>query len=103
MATPPPGERTTDIASLEVSDFLNFQQLETKRTYLRPRNRLCEEVERGMGKIGEITLELDKDAKKASKESLNNLFSYVNKGKNEITILEEAKRATKVKVTIETA
>ncbi|MCJ7768778.1 hypothetical protein MUP79_10355 [Candidatus Bathyarchaeota archaeon] len=55
-----------------------------------------------MGKIGEITLELDKDTKKAAKESLNNLFSYVSKGKNEITILEDAKRAAKVKVTIET-
>jgi len=55
-----------------------------------------------MPKVGEITLELDKDAKKNAKESLNSLFSYVSKGKNEITILEDAKKAAKVKVTIET-
>jgi hypothetical protein len=55
-----------------------------------------------VGKVGEITLELDKDAKKNAKESLNSLFSYVSKGKNEITILEDAKKAAKVKVTIET-
>lgn len=55
-----------------------------------------------MGKVGEITLELDKDAKKNARESLNSLFSYVSKGKNEITILEDAKKAAKVKVTIET-
>ncbi len=55
-----------------------------------------------MAKIGEITLDLDKDIKKDAKESLNNLFSYVSKGKNEITILEGAKKATKVKVTLET-
>jgi hypothetical protein len=55
-----------------------------------------------VGKVGEITLELDKDAKKNARESLNSLFSYVSKGKNEITILEDAKKAAKVKVTIET-
>jgi len=55
-----------------------------------------------VGKIGEVTLELDKDTKKDAKESLNSLFSYVSKGKNEITILEETKKAAKVKVTIET-
>lgn len=55
-----------------------------------------------MGKVGEITLELDRDVKKDAKESLNSLFSYVSKGKNEVTILEETKKATKVKVTIET-
>jgi hypothetical protein len=55
-----------------------------------------------VGKVGEITLELEKDAKKNAKESLNSLFSYVSKGWNEITILEDAKKATKVKVTIET-
>jgi len=55
-----------------------------------------------VGKVGEITLELDKDAKKNAKESLNSLFSYVSKGKNEITILEDAMKAAKVKVTIET-
>jgi hypothetical protein len=53
-------------------------------------------------KVGEITLELDKDVKKNAKESLNSLFSYVSKGKNEITILQDAKKAAKVKVTIET-
>jgi len=53
-------------------------------------------------KVGEVTLELNKDAKKNAKESLNSLFSYVSKGKNEITILEDAKKAAKVKVTIET-
>ena len=55
-----------------------------------------------MVKVGEVTLELNKDAKKNAKESLNSLFSYVSKGKNEITILEDAKKAAKVKVTIET-
>ena len=55
-----------------------------------------------MGKIGEITLELNKDVKKDSKESLNSLFSGESKRRSEITMLEEAKRATKVKVTIET-
>lgn len=55
-----------------------------------------------MGKIGEVTLELGKDVKKDAKESLNGLFSGVSRGRYEITILEEAKKATKVKVTIET-
>ena len=55
-----------------------------------------------MAKIGEITLDLDKDVKKDAKESLESLFSYTNRRRNEVIILEEAKRATKVKVTIET-
>ncbi|MEM3382683.1 MAG: hypothetical protein QXF43_04005 [Nitrososphaerales archaeon] len=55
-----------------------------------------------MGKIGEITLALNKDVKKDVKESLNSLFSGGDRGRKEITILEEAKKAAKVKVTIET-
>lgn len=55
-----------------------------------------------MGKIGEIVLELDRDVKKDAKESLNSLFSGGSRGKKEVTILEDAKKATKVKVTIET-
>jgi len=55
-----------------------------------------------MAKIGEITLDLDKDVKKDAKESLESLFSYVSRRRNEVTILGEAKRATKVKVTMET-
>ena len=55
-----------------------------------------------MAKIGEITLDLDKDVKKDAKESLESLFSYTSRRRNEVTILEEAKRATKVKVTMET-
>ena len=54
-----------------------------------------------MGKIGEITIDLNKDVKKDSKESLNNLFYGVSM-RSLITILEDAKKATKVKVTIET-
>jgi len=59
------------------------------------------EVMSGMGKIGEITIDLNKDVKKDSKESLNNLFYGVSM-RSLITILEDAKKATKVKVTIET-
>jgi hypothetical protein len=55
-----------------------------------------------VGKIGEITLELNKDLKKDAKESLNSLFSGGSRGRNEVTVLEEAKKGTKVKVTIET-
>lgn len=55
-----------------------------------------------MGKVGEITLDLDRDVKKDGKESLNSLFSWQSKGKNGITILQDTKKATKVKVTIET-
>ena len=55
-----------------------------------------------MAKIGEITLDLDKDVKKDAKESLDSLFSYVSRGRKEVTILQEAKKATKVKVTMET-
>ena len=55
-----------------------------------------------MAKIGEITLDLYKDVKKDAKESLESLFSYTDRRRNEVTILEEAKRATKVKVTMET-
>ena len=55
-----------------------------------------------MAKIGEITLDLDKDVKKDAKESLDNLFSYASRGRKEVTILQEAKKATKVKVTLET-
>jgi len=55
-----------------------------------------------MAKIGEITLDLDRDVKKDAKESLDSLFSYVSRGRKEVTILGEAKRATKVKVTMET-
>lgn len=55
-----------------------------------------------MAKIGEITLDLDKDVKKDAKENLESLFSYTSRRRNEVTILQEAKRATKVKVTMET-
>ena len=55
-----------------------------------------------MAKIGEITLDLDKDVKKDTKESLDSLFSYVSRGRKEVTILQETKKATKVKVTMET-
>jgi len=55
-----------------------------------------------MAKIGEITLDLDRDVKKDAKESLDSLFSYVSRGRREVTILQEAKKATKVKVTMET-
>jgi hypothetical protein len=55
-----------------------------------------------MAKIGEITVDLDKDVKKDAKESLESLFSYVSRGRREVTILEEAKKAAKVKVTMET-
>jgi len=59
-------------------------------------------VRKRVGKLGEITLDLNRDVKKDAKESLNSLFSGGSRGKKEITILEEAKKATKVKVTIET-
>lgn len=55
-----------------------------------------------MAKIGEITLDLNNDVKKDAKESLDNLFAYTSRNRKEITILQEAKKATKVKVTIET-
>jgi hypothetical protein len=55
-----------------------------------------------MAKIGEITLDLDKDVKKDAKENLDSLFSYVSRGRREVAILGEAKKATKVKVTMET-
>jgi len=55
-----------------------------------------------MAKIGEITLDLDRDVKKDAKESLDSLFSYVSRGRKEVTVLQEAKKATKVKVTMET-
>jgi len=55
-----------------------------------------------MAKIGEITLDLDRDVKKDAKESLDSLFSYASRGRREVTILQEAKKATKVKVTMET-
>jgi hypothetical protein len=55
-----------------------------------------------MGKIGEVTLELNKDVKKGAKDSLDSLFNYSALRKSDIVILEEAKRAAKVKVTIET-
>jgi hypothetical protein len=55
-----------------------------------------------MAKIGEITLDLDKDVKKDTKERLDSLFSSASRGRNEVTILGEAKKATKVKVTMET-
>ena len=55
-----------------------------------------------MGKIGVVTLELNKDAKKDAKESLDSLFDYTALRKSDIVILEEAKKAAKVKVTIET-
>ena len=55
-----------------------------------------------MAKRGEITLDLEKDVQKDAKESLESLFSYTNRRRNEVTILEEAKRATKVKITMET-
>ena len=52
-----------------------------------------------MVKLGEVTLDLGKDVKKDAKENLNGLFSGY---RNEITILADEKKATKVKVTIET-
>ncbi len=55
-----------------------------------------------MAKIGEITLDLYNDLKKDEKESLERLFSYGDRSRREIAILQEAKKATKVKVTIET-
>ncbi|NHV96585.1 MAG: hypothetical protein HA494_02180 [Thaumarchaeota archaeon] len=55
-----------------------------------------------MGKVGEITLTVDKDFKKDAKASLNDLFSGKERGRKEITILEDVKKAAKVKVTIET-
>jgi flagellin-specific chaperone FliS len=55
-----------------------------------------------MAKIGEITLDLDKDIKKDAKESLDSLFSYASKRTTGVTMLGEAKKATKVKVTLET-
>jgi len=60
------------------------------------------EVMSGMGKIGEITIDLNKDVKKDAKESLNSLFYGVSM-RSLITILEDAKKATKVKIIIETA
>jgi len=55
-----------------------------------------------VGKVGEITLTVDKDFRKDAKVSLNDLFSGREKGRKEIAILEDVKKAAKVKVTIET-
>jgi hypothetical protein len=55
-----------------------------------------------MAKLGEITLDLAKDVKKDAKESLDSLFSFASRGRKEVTVLEEAKKAAKVKVTLET-
>jgi hypothetical protein len=55
-----------------------------------------------MAKIGEITLDLDRDVKKDAKESLESLFSFASRGRREVSILQEAKKATKIKVTMET-
>jgi RNA-binding protein YlmH len=55
-----------------------------------------------VGKVGEITLTVDKDFRKDAKVSLNDLFSGKERGRKEIAILEDVKKAAKVKVTIET-
>jgi hypothetical protein len=55
-----------------------------------------------VGKVGEITLTVDKDFRKDAKASLNDLFSGKERGRKEIAILEDVKKAAKVKVTIET-
>ena len=56
-----------------------------------------------MAKIGEITLELSKDIKKGDKVCLNDILSFTEREKRDITVAEDAKKGAKIKLTIETA
>ncbi|MEM2082642.1 MAG: hypothetical protein QXK34_02755 [Candidatus Bathyarchaeia archaeon] len=56
-----------------------------------------------LAKIGEITLELNKDIKKGDKVCLNDILSFTEREKRDITVSEDAKKGAKIKLTIETA
>jgi len=56
-----------------------------------------------LAKLGEIVLALDRDIKKDDKVSLNDMLSWDERNKKDITFSEEAKKGAKVKLIIETA
>jgi len=56
-----------------------------------------------LAKVGEIALVLDKDIKKGDKVSLNDILSWDERNKKDISISEDAKKGGKIKLTIETA
>jgi hypothetical protein len=56
-----------------------------------------------LAKVGEITLVLDKDIKKGDKVSLNDILSWDERNKKDISISEDAKKGGKIKLSIETA
>jgi len=55
-----------------------------------------------LAKLGEITLKLDRDVKKDDKVSLNDILSYDERNKRELTAASEAKKGSQVKITVET-
>ena len=55
-----------------------------------------------MVKLGEITLSLDRDVKKDEKVSLNSILSFIDKDKKDLVASVEAKKGSKIKITVDT-
>jgi hypothetical protein len=53
-------------------------------------------------KLSEITLSLDKDVKKDEKVSLNNILSFIDRDKKDLAASVEAKKGSKIKITVDT-
>ena len=55
-----------------------------------------------MVKLGEITLTLYRDVKKDEKLSLSSILSYSDRDKTDLTASVEAKKGSKIKITVDT-
>ena len=55
-----------------------------------------------MVKLGEITLTLDKDVKTGDKVSLTDILSWSDRDKKDLAASAEAKKGSKIKITVDT-
>jgi len=53
-------------------------------------------------KLGEITLTLDRDVKKDEKVSLSSILSFSDRDKKDLAASVEAKKGSKIKITVDT-
>ena len=53
-------------------------------------------------KLGEITFTLDRDVKKDEKVSLSSIVSYSDRDKKDLAVSVEAKKGSKIKITVDT-
>jgi len=53
-------------------------------------------------KLGEITLTLDRDVKKDEKVSLSQILSFSDRDKKDLVASVEAKKGSKIKISVDT-